>query len=197
MTKEFRIYRIIYFFVSITIGLFYWVKPVGRKNIPDGAAVVCANHSSWVDPLLVALAFSKKVHLHMMAKAELFKNKIFNFLFSRAGIFPVRRGEADVKAVRMTLKCLKDGEKVLIFPEGTRVVEGMDSEAKTGAVKMATRASAPIVPVYVPRVKKPFRRLPIVIGEPYTVNSENAKLNTSDYIQIADDLMDRIEELKQ
>jgi len=66
------------------------------------------------------------------------------------------------------MKFLKSGEKVLLFPEGTRHKDGEAGDAKTGAAMLAVRTGAPIVPVYVPAKKRWFRRTPVVIGAPFT-----------------------------
>ena len=84
-----------------------------------------------------------------------------------------------------------------MFPEGTRVKDEGASEARTGAAMFATRTGAPVVPIYIPKRKRRFRRTTIVFGEPYHPEFEGRKPTPEDYQRIADDLMMRIRALKE
>lgn len=189
------VYKIAYSIAFPFLFLLYRVKAIGRENIPAGAAVVCANHSNNSDPVLIAFAFTKRYQLHFMAKKELFKIPVLGAILKAAGMFSVDREGSDVAAIKTAMKYLKSGEKIGIFPEGRRV-EGEDSAAaKTGAVMLAYKTGAPIVPVYVPREKRFFTKVPIVIGEPYKIEAEGKKLTGADYGRLAAELMEKIEEL--
>jgi len=166
----------------------------GRENIPEGPALICANHSSYSDPVILAFAFGMNNFMRFMAKIELMRVPVFGYLLKIAGIFGVDRGNADVNAVKTAMKTLKSGEKVVIFPEGTRTGENEDSSAKTGAIMMAAKTGVPIVPVYIPRQKRLFHRVNVVIGEPYLI--EKIKGNSEGYSVYANELMNKIEALK-
>ena len=99
-------------------------------------------------------------------------------------------------AVKRALKCLKDGDKLLMFPEGTRSKDGEMREAKTGAAMFAIRTGVPIVPMYIPAEKKWFRRTPVVFGEAFYPQIEGKKGTPEDYERVADELMERIAALK-
>ena len=101
----------------------------------------------------------------------------------------------DVKAVRTAMKFLKEGDKLLMFPEGTRVHEGEDVQAKVGAALFATRTGVPLLPVYIQRKKKRFRRNTVVIGEPYYPEYEGRKPTAEELQVMAQDLMDRVQAL--
>ena len=90
-------------------------------------------------------------------------------LIGSLGAFPVRRGEADLDAIRQSLDILKGGQKLLIFPEGTRVTEGKDVEAKAGAALLAARSGAPIVPVAIVNGRKYFTPTRVIFGDPIRV----------------------------
>ncbi len=171
------------------------IKVIGRENIPEGGCLVCANHSSMSDPCFVVVAFSKKRQLHIMAKASVMRLPILGPLLKKAGIFGIERGKADFTAVKTAMKLLKDGEYVLMFPEGTRVREQEDVEAKNGAAMLAFRTGVPILPVYVPTKKPPFRRMKVVIGEPYTIQSQVRRPSQEDYHSWANELMEKIYKL--
>lgn len=111
----------------------------GKENIPEGPAVVCANHSNYIDPLLVAAAFGKENYMHFMAKLELQRVPGRRRRAQKCGICFVDRGKSDIDAVRSMMRYLKRGEKVFIFPEGTRVEHDNEVEAKTGAVRNSVK----------------------------------------------------------
>ena len=127
-----------------------------------------------------------------MAKIQIMRVPVIGWLLSRAGVFGVDRGNADMKAVRTALKFLKDGDKLLMFPEGTRVHEGENVEAKTGAALFATRTGAPLLPVYVQSRKKLFRRNVVVIGEPYHPHYEGRRPTAEELQDIAHEVMERV-----
>ena len=87
---------------------------------------------------------------------------------------------------------LKQGGKMLVFPEGTRVHEGQNVEAKGGAALFATRTGVPIVPVYVSQKKYWFRRSPVIIGKPITPKIAGRKATSEELEQIMDGVMKEI-----
>lgn len=172
-------------------------KAIGRENIPEGAALLCPNHTGLSDPLFVTFAMGLKIKPRVMAKAELLRVPVIGFLLEKAGIFAVDRGKSDVAAVKTALRCLKEGNKLLIFPEGTRSKTGEMGEAKTGVAMFATKTNSPIVPIYIPAEKKWFRRTPVVFGKPFLPTYEGKKATSEDYERISDELMARIAALKE
>ena len=189
-------YRLLY---SIIWPFFNFVHPgrvIGRENIPEGSALICANHTRNSDPFFIVFALTKKVKLKIMAKEEMTRWPIVGPILSKVDLMIwVKRGKADIGAVKRALKALKSEEKLLIFPEGTRSEE--IGEGKTGAAMMAIRAGVPIIPVYVPAKKRWFRRTPIVIGEAYYPFVEERKPTLEDYRMVTKDLMQRIGKLEE
>lgn len=196
MNREYRAYRRLYHFLSIVLFPFFRIKNVGRENILSGPAVFCANHSSNFDPVLMAFAAGNGHHLHFMAKVELFRIPVLSSVLKAIGSFPVNRGQNDVGAIKRALTYLKAGEKIAIFPEGTRIKAEEEGDAKRGAVRIADQLSMPVIPVYIPRKKKPFHAYTIAFGEPYLINPEKRKMSQSDYSIKADELMAKIALLK-
>ena len=180
MNREYRSYKLIYFFASLVFRPLYRIKTTGRENIPDGAAIICPMHSHWADPVFMALSIGKRHHLHIVGKAELFSTRLLARIFNSAGAISVKRGDNDIAAVRKMMKYLKNGEKLLIFPEGTRVKAGCESRAKRGATYLSYKLNVPIVPVYLPREKKAFHTVEIVIGKPYYVGGDTYGTSASD-----------------
>lgn len=192
-----RLYSALYPLVWIFMKLFHPWRAVGVENLPEGAALMCGNHTSLGDPLYVVCALTSKRQTHVMAKAEIMRWPVVGFLLKKAGIFGVNRGKADMAAVKESLRVLRAGERLLMFPEGTRVKEGEVSEAHTGAALLATRAGAPLVPVYIQPRKRLFRRTTVVFGESYHPEFEGRKPTAEDYQRIADDLLARIKALAE
>lgn len=156
---------------------------------------MCGNHTSLGDPLYVVCCMGWRRQTHVMAKEEIMKWPVIGWILKKAGIFGVKRGKADVAALKEALRVLRDGEKLLLFPEGTRVKEGETSEAHTGAAMFATRTGAPLLPVYISPKKQMFRKTTVIFGQPYHPAYEGRKATPEDYQRIADDLLVRIRTL--
>lgn len=150
------------------VMLLFRVKVIGREKIPEGAAVLCANHSSLWDPVLIGVCITAKHPLSFMAKKELFDKPVLGFLIRHLGAFPVERDSADLGTIRKSIEVLKSGKKLLLFPEGRRVQDEHleEHEVKTGVAMIAVRAGVPIVPIYLSGNKKIFRRAVLSIGDP-------------------------------
>lgn len=190
-----RFYYFLYAVIWPFFNLLFPVKAVGRENMPEGAALICPNHTSAIDPLFVVFAVKRKHVMRVMSKKEVMAWPVIGWLLKKAGVFGVDRGAADITAVKTALRYLKEGRKLLLFPEGTRVAEGENVEAKTGAAMFSTRAGVPIVPVYITGKKRLFRTNLVVIGQPYQPQVAGRKGTSEEYHAIADDLMERIRAL--
>jgi 1-acyl-sn-glycerol-3-phosphate acyltransferase len=121
----------------------------GKENLPDRGFVLAANHTSNFDPWPLGIPLYPRRMLRFMAKSELF-NPILKPILVRGGAFPVRRGEADIEAIRRAVELVREGEIVVMFPEGTRRKKGLrkrhQPRAHTGAARIALAADAPLVP---------------------------------------------------
>ena len=190
MTNQ-KWYSLFFGVLSPFVRLAFPMKVTGRENLPEGAALICPLHSNIVDPILISYAFGRKTFLRHLAKAESIRTPVFGWIMRRIGSIFVRRGESDIAAYKQCVGVLKAGEKLLLFPEGTRVHGDGTVPTQTGVIHMAAAARAAIVPVYLPRDKKAFRRVEIIIGKPYYVNIKSH----DDYARLADELMDTIWEL--
>ena len=176
-------------------NLFRPIRAVGREHIPEGPAVICPNHTTAGDPFYVVFAFGWRWPMRAMAKASILAVPFVGWILGKAGVFGVDRGAADLKAVKTALRFLKEGDKLLMFPEGTRVHQGEDAQAKAGAALFATRAGVPLLPVYIQGKKRLFRRNTVVIGEPYYPRYAGRKPTAEELQSIAQDLMDRVRRL--
>lgn len=192
-----RFFHILYIIVKPLIRLIFPFRAVGTENVPEGGALLCANHASGWDPILIALALPNDSRMNFMAKEELFRRKILRWLIVKLGGFPVKRGGNDLNAMKTSLKVLGNGDRLLVFPEGTRVEKEGETEAKGGISVMATRAGVPIVPIYCGGKKKLFRKYSVVFGEPYTPVIAGRRPTAEENQQIAEEVLRRIYEMRE
>lgn len=187
-----------HFLYDLIWPFFNLIRPlrvIGRENIPEGPVVICPNHTTIGDPFYVVYAFGRHYPVRAMAKIQIMRVPVIGWFLSKAGVFGVDRGHADMKAVKTALKFLKDGNKLLLFPEGTRVREGEDVAAKTGAAMFATRTGAPLMPIYIQKKKRLFARNVVVIGQPYQPQYAGRKPTPDELDAITAQLMDKIHAL--
>jgi 1-acyl-sn-glycerol-3-phosphate acyltransferase len=146
----------------LLMRLLFRLEVRGREHVPaTGPVLLVSNHVSLLDPPLVGGA-SPRV-LHFMAKEELFRIPIFGRLIASLNARPVRRDGSDGRALKTALRLLGEGRALLVFPEGTRGVEGRLGDGKPGAGMLAVMSGAQVVPVYVSgsgRALPPGRMVP-------------------------------------
>ena len=191
-----KLYTVCYPIVWLVFKIFRPWRIVGDAKLPEGGVLICGNHSGLSDPLYVLLATGNYQQCRVMAKAELMRVPVLGFILKKAGVFGIDRGKADIQAIKTAMTALKNGERLLLFPEGTRVKEGEEGNAHPGAAMLATRTGVPIVPVYIPRKKTWFKPITLVFGEPYIPAFEGRKATPEDYERITAELMEKIYSLK-
>ncbi len=193
------LYRFLRALCSPVIKLIWPTKVVGKENLDslDGGAQVICNHYSKLDGILAGVRLFKD-EFHVLAKAEAFDKKIGNWFLREMGAIPVRRGEADIDAVKAVLKVIKDGNKLLVFPEGTRNREGTEQmgEFKQGTARFAIKTKTPIVPMLYYRMHKPFRRNYLYIGKPIDMSEFYGCRRSEDYERATQHIFDKMVELR-
>ena len=166
---------ILYVFIKL-----YKPTYIGLENIPkDKSFILVGNHTSYLDPILVAS--TTKECVHFFAKDSLYKG-IKKPLFKALGIIPVNRKIKDKNALNLGIKYLNNNKVIGIFPEGT--INKTDEKImrfKYGAVKMSKETSKLIVPFAINNKYKFLKKsVSITIGTPYVVKGaleiENNKL---------------------
>ncbi len=160
---------VLYWFLWLVLRFWYRlvlrVRLEGREQVPRGQAfVVCSNHISWQDPMLLGALMPRQVFF--MAKAEVFASPVGGAILRTVGAFPVRRGTADRGAIRHALDLLASRRPVVVFPEGTRSRDGRLGTAEPGAALLALWADALVLPV---AISGRYRRggLRVAIGRPF------------------------------
>ena len=182
-------FHFIQIIVALPIRMLFPTKIIGKKNIPNGACIISSNHTSNMDAVMLAVkTWEKKYYL---AKKELFKNKLFGFILKKCGAVKIDRQANDVTAIKNCLKILKNNKKLVIFPEGTRVHnENMElGEVKHGVAMFAIKAKVPIVPMFITKTPKIFRRNRIYIGEPFTLEEFYGKKLTEEELKSAGEIV--------
>ncbi len=177
-----------------------------RIDAPDlhkvpmqGPLIVISNHTGQIEvPLVFAHLQPRK--LTGWAKVESWDNKFLNWVFGVWGMIPVRRGEADMHALKAALRALEKGLIFGIAPEGTRNYNGILRRALPGAVTLALHSGAPIIPVahwggenFMKNLKR-FKRTDfhIRVGEPFKIDTQGIKVTGEIRQQIVDEMMVQI-----
>jgi 1-acyl-sn-glycerol-3-phosphate acyltransferase len=143
----------------------YRAEVVGKENIPkDETLIFCGNHRNYLDPPLMVVTVGR--HVRFMAKEELRKNPFFAFLGVVFDGIYVKRDSKDVTALKTTLKALKNGESIALFPEGTRNGLEKGEKVKDGAAFFALRTGTRVIPVGISGGLKKFQKVRIVYGKP-------------------------------
>ncbi|HUK94637.1 MAG TPA: lysophospholipid acyltransferase family protein [Gaiellaceae bacterium] len=194
--------------VYLFIGLVSWpvvrglyrLRARGLEYLPEGGFVLAANHTSNFDPWALGMPLWPDRQLRFMAKSELF-NPVLAPILKGGGAFKVRRGQGDVDAMRTAMELAREGEIVVMFPEGTRRTKGLKkrhvARAHSGAARIALGAGVPLVPAAISGTDHLLRLGPLRVayGPPLDL-SELAGHDTKVAAEAATgELMDRIEEL--
>jgi len=127
--------------------IYFRVRRLGREHVPDGGVILASNHRSFLDPFVIGICIRRPIYF--VAKRELFRNPLVGWFLNCMGAFPVRRGQSDEESVKTARQLLADGQAVVVFPEGTRIVNGSLGRPKRGVGRLALQSGAPVVPVAV------------------------------------------------
>lgn len=193
-----------YWFINTAIRVY--TNITCRIDAPDlqtfpkhGPLIAIANHTGQIEvPLLFAHLQPRRVT--GWAKAEVWDNWFLRWVFNTWEAVPIRRGEADMTALRGALDVLKKGGIFGLAPEGTRNKNGRLRRAMPGTAMLALHSKAPIVPVahwggevYLSNLKR-FKRTDfhIRVGKPFKLNVEGVKINGEVRQQIVDEMMYRL-----
>jgi len=141
-------YRVARSLVQLACVTLFQVRCLGHRHVPaTGGVLVCSNHQSFLDPLLVGLGFAR--HCNYLARETLFRFGPFARLIDFVDAIPLDREGGGLRGLKETLKRLKRGEMVLIFPEGTRCTDGEIAPLKPGFLVLARRSGAALLPLAV------------------------------------------------
>lgn len=183
--------------------LLFRLEVRGREHVPAaGPVLLVSNHVSVLDPPIVGGAAPRE--LYFLAKEELFRVPLLGSLIHALNARPVKRDGADGRALKTTLRLLREGGAVLVFPEGTRGVEGRLAEGKPGVGMLAVMSGAPVVPVYVSgtgRALPPGRALPrparvrVTFGPPLSFKAADDEGRKDRYREVTREIMRAVAQL--
>ncbi|MBL8098303.1 MAG: 1-acyl-sn-glycerol-3-phosphate acyltransferase [Anaerolineales bacterium] len=190
-------YWLTVFLIRIWIRLTCRLDMTELQKVPmNGPLIAITNHTGQVEvPIMFAYLQPRKITA--WAKAEAFDNLFLKVIFGIWNVIPVRRGEADIKSLKIAVKMIKEGYIFGIAPEGTRNKTGKLLRAQPGTVLLALHSGAPILPIvhwggenYLKNLKS-FKRTDfyIRVGEPFKLNVEGVKMTSEIRQQIADEMM--------
>jgi len=180
-------------------------RVIHPERLPQsGGLILAANHLSYFDPPLVGICSNRAVHY--LARKTLMEWPFFGPLFPDMNVIPVDRDGNDMSALKTVIRKIKEGEGVVLFPEGTRSRDGNLQPGQAGVGLVIAKTLAPVVPVRIfgsyeafPRGSKGVKLHPIrvVIGEPIHFTKEDvANADRETYRQLSQRVMDAIARLE-
>ena len=187
---------IVRFFIRLYFLVFYRVKVEGKENIPKDKKeplIYCGNHRTYKDPPLIVVTAQR--HVRFLAKEELKKNPLFAFVGVVFGGIYVKRDSKDLSAVKTTLKALKNGESIALFPEGTRNGLEKGEKVKDGAAFFAVRSGAPVIPCGIKGGEKGNRKVTITYGKPLDFSEYKGSKDKEVLDKVTEEIMSNIIEL--
>ncbi len=190
-------YKIIRKAAYLIAKVIFFFRAENMENIPKtGGAMLCANHRSLWDAVLIAAAVKRP--LAFIGKEELFDIKPLGFFLKRLNCYPVKRGGGDIAVVKTAIRILREGEAMLIFPEGERIRKGKKPNPKAGALRIAMMTEVPIIPIGIKGNFKWFHKMEVCAGEPMdTTAYKGNKYAEEDYKKMTWDIMDKIYSLAE
>ena len=196
------LYSTILFLTKCVLRSFYRIRFSGLENLPKGGALLACNHISYLDPPLVAIANKDKVHF--LARETLFKGRFGRFI-TALNAHPVS-DDHNLNTVKLLVKLVNQGGKVIIFPEGARSWDGKIQDIKPGIGLIMSLSKKPIIPVYIegafavwPRLRKWPRlkgRMTVRFGKPLVWDDFAALPKGEVQVEIAEALKRALQSLR-
>lgn len=180
--------------IYIWCKIYYRAKIVGLENVPkDGPVIFAGNHKSFLDaPLIVVTA---KRDMRFLAKEELAENPFFRFLGWTFDAIMVKRDNSDIGPVKESLKTLKEGNCIALFPEGTRKGLEKGEKVKDGVAFFAVRSGAKVIPCGIKGGEKGNKKVTITYGKPLDYSSYKGSKDKDVLDKVTNEIMNSILEL--
>jgi 1-acyl-sn-glycerol-3-phosphate acyltransferase len=141
------IYRMINFLAWLGFKIFFRLKIYGQEHFFEGAAIIAANHVSFLDPPILGISWPEEVHF--LAKQSLFKIPFLRFFLKKTNTHPLKGDGGDVGVFKMICQLLNQGRKVVLFPEGKRSLDNTLAPIKPGISLLVSKTHASIIPAYI------------------------------------------------
>jgi 1-acyl-sn-glycerol-3-phosphate acyltransferase len=195
-------YGFFHYLAACIYGMWFRGEVAGTENFPvDGPFLIASNHASHLDPPLVGSQVSRQ--MRFFARRTLWNNPALGWWMNRVETIPVERDSGDIGAIKRVLQALKENRAIVLFPEGTRSLDGQLQKAKAGVGLMACKTGVPVVPCRVygsfeafgkgtafPRFGTPIS---IVFGPPIPASDyDDPSVGKARYDTAAQRIMERI-----
>ena len=197
------IYTVAKLISYIFCKIYFRLEVNGADNIPEkGGVLVASNHGSFLDPVIVGVGISRQTYY--LTKQSLFEIPIFRLLIKALHTIPVRRELVSVSTFKELIKSLNAKKAIILFPEGTRSLDGKLGQGKVGVGMIALKADVPIIPAYIDGAIKAFpkngkwiypKKIRVIFGKPIMPNCKD--LNKKNYREISTQVMQSISSLKE
>ncbi len=184
------------------LKLFWWRWEIeGLENLPpreQGGMVIATNHIHWFDVPILGASLPRAYRLSWIAKIEIFVGGVANWWLRQMQVIPIRRGARDLAAMQAAEQALRDGAVLTVFAEGHRSRDGKLQEGRGGAVRLASRAGVPILPVSIngtqggPLGAFLRRKITIRIGKPYHPAVQGTHIPPARMDELTDEMMLKI-----
>ena len=149
----------------VILKILFRIEYIGVNNIPkEDGYIFCSNHICFMDPLLIAC--NRRKEFHFIAKEELVRVPVLGWILKKLNVIPVKRGTGDIGAMKKGIEVLKNGNSLIIFPEGTRSKTGKMGEAKNGMALLIKKTGCGVMPCAVIGKPNIFRKTKLVYGTP-------------------------------
>jgi 1-acyl-sn-glycerol-3-phosphate acyltransferase len=199
------VYNIFYNLAKLLARVIFSMRVVNQERmIESGPLLIAVNHSSFFDPPLAGICSKRGVYY--LARKTLLKWPFFGPLFPEMNVIPVERDGNDMSALREVIKKVKDGNAVLLFPEGTRSLDGHLQPARAGIGLVIAKTGAPVLPMRIFGAYEAFPKnarhlqlsqITVVIGEPIHFSADEIAHSSRETYQILSNrVMDAIGALK-
>ena len=175
-----------------------------ERIIEEGGAILAMNHQSYLDPPLAGTACRREIHY--LARKSLLRWPLLGPIFPKLNVVPVDQERADMSALKIIIKLVRAGHCTVIFPEGSRTIDGQLQPAQPGLGMVIAKTLAPVVPMRIfgareafPRggTPRPFRPITLVVGEPMFFGQSDLGGHGRDlYQRLSERVMQRISALR-
>ncbi len=141
------LYRLTLFFAWLFFKIFYRHRVYGLEHYCAGGAILAANHTSFLDPPILAISWPEEVHF--LARETLFRIPVFGAYIRALNAHPVSGDAGDIAVFKSIYALLKAGKKIILFPEGTRAKADRLGVIKPGIGLLITKTQTAIIPAYI------------------------------------------------
>jgi 1-acyl-sn-glycerol-3-phosphate acyltransferase len=195
-------YGFFHYFAFTIHSMWFRGDVAGTENFPvDGPFLIASNHASHLDPPLVGCHVPRQ--MRFFARKSLWSSRLSSWWLNQVETIPVERDSGDVGAIKRVLQALKEDRAIVLFPEGTRSLDGQLQKAKAGVGLMACKTGVPVVPCRVYGSFQAFGKgaaiprfgtsVSIVFGPPIPARDyDDPSVGKARYETAAQRIMDRI-----